>query len=605
MVEYFLFYFLYSLSASNDGNISGLRKHFPLLNPNNSSQPSATRRLMSQLGLGTGSSSLSFHWQAEASSEVYLTLLREYLIFMVPEIVPQLTDTTASPPENILTTLLLKSSSPIWSRIDTGSRYSAFFTGILIEFWMNSYGYAVDEAGNPFSDPEFVLPSVDFLQALQVVARHYSSVYALSLSSNSSSVYVDPAYKTLAIEAFGQVRLSFYRYLRVAISVWPLDGTLNLLVEIWMSLVSPWFHLDPQLALSSHLPIDDTSPNFVSAWRPFIVGTFHLYQTLYSQFFSFSAAALEGLLLSGDCEDLNEAVCRLGALSSSLVEIMNPLLSVSVILKKLEIDIMKSSSTFIRFPNSEISSINEQLRILEPETFKPISLFDSQVKLVSSKILLALDTLTIGIFRKFRQLTFGGGITKSFSIDSFTEDDFENETEAREALFNFILESPKLSNEVKSLAKWSLQLRQDFISIFQLNADDFKAAKEALRSSSASKNANNPNLRHRGIKAPQPHAQLKHKLSAKASYSAVNDPEGIIRSYEIGPLVVILRSLSSFLTDTFKTLILENIENKWNVKLPKRVWNLKINLRFLAAYPNILFILLCWMVLRIITKIFF
>ena len=561
---------------------------------------------MGQLGLGTGSSSLSFHWQAEASSEVYLTLLRDYLMFMVPEIVPQLTDTSLAPPENILTTLLLKSSSPIWSRIDTGSRYSAFFTGILVEFWMNSYGYAVDEFGNPFSDPEFVLPSVDFLQALQVVARHYSSVYALSLSTNSSSAYIDPAYKTLATEAFGLIRLSFYRYLRVAISVWPVDGTLNLLVEIWMSMVSPWFHLDPQLALSSHLPIDDTSPNFLPAWRPFIVGTFHLYQTLYSQFFGFSAAALEGFLLSGDCEDLNEAVSRLGALSSSLLEIMNPLLSVSVTLKKLEIELTKSSSSFIRFPNSEISSINEQLRILEPETFKPNSLFDSKVKLTNAKILLALDNLTIGIFRKLRQFTFSNsnGLTKSFSTDSFTEDEFENETEARETLFNFILESPKLSDDVKSLAKWSLQLRQDFITIFQLNADDFKAAKEALRSASLSK-ISNPQLHGRSIKAPQPRAQLKYKLSAKPSHTAVNDPEGLIRSYEIGLLVPILRSLSSFLTDTFRALILENIENKWNVKLPKRIWNLKINLRFLAAYPNIFFIILCWMIMRIISKIFF
>lgn len=601
MVEYFLFYILYSLSSSNDGNISGLRKHFPLLNHSNNYNQSTSKRIISHLGLNSGNVSLAFHWQAEASSDVYLTLLREYLLFMVPEILPQLSDTSIAPPENILTTLLLKSSSPIWSRIDTGSRYSAFFTGILIEFWMNSYGYAVDEFGNPFSDPEFILPSVDFLQALQVVARHYSSVYALSLSTNSSSAYVDPAYKLLATEAFGQIRLSFYRYFRVAISVWPIDGTLNLLVEIWMSLVSPWFHLDPQLALSSNLPIDDTSPNFVSAWRPFIIGTFHLYQTLYAQFFNFSSSALEGFLNSGDCEDLSEAVCKLGALSSSLLEIMNPLLSVSGMIKKLEIDLTKSSSSFIRFPNSEITSIKEQLRVLEPETFNPSSLFDSKIKLTCSKILLALDNLTIGIFRKYRHVLLGEGMSSSDPI--FDED--ESETDARESLFNFILESPKLSESVKSLAKWSLQLRQDFILIFQLNADDFKNAKDALKSSSNSSKSPNPQLNFRGIKAPQPRAQLKYKLSVKPSSSAINDPEGIIRSYEIAPLVPILRSISTFLTDSFKTLILENVENKWNVKFPKRIWDLKINLRFLAAYPNIFFIILCLMIVRIVLKLSF
>lgn len=617
MVEYFLFYFLYVLSSSNDGNVSGLKKHFPLLNTTNSSNyPSVARKFLNQLGgFSTGNSSLSFHWQADASSDFYLTLLKEYLVFMVPEIVPQLFDTSVTAPENILTTLSLKSSSPIWSRIDIGSRYSSFFTGILVEFWMNSYGYAVDEHGNPHSEPEFILPSVDFLQALQVVSRHYSSVYALSLSSYSNSTYVDPAYKTLASEAFSQIRLSFYRYLRVAISVWPVDGTLNFLVETWMSLVSPWFHLDPQVANSLHLPVDDSSPNFLSAWRPFIVSSFYLYQTIYAQFFDFSASALEGLLLSGDCEDLNEAVNRLGALTSSLLEIMNPLLSVAVIIKKLEIELTKSSSSFIRFSSSEVSQINEQLRILEPESFHPHSLFDSNVKLLSAKILLALDSLSIGIFRKFRQLIqseeykddkFGKSYRFSYSLESINNDsdDFDNETEDRQNLFNFILESSKVTEDVKSLAKWSLQLRQDFSSIFQLNADDFKLAKESLRSSSIIRKSN-PQIRSRGIKAPQPKAQLKYKLNAKPSYNASINPEGIIRSYEIGPLVPVLRTFSKILTNLLRSVILENIENKWNVKLPNRIWSWEINLRFLAAYPNIFFIILCWMVLRIVIKLIF
>lgn len=324
MVEYFLFYFLFVLSSSNDGNISGIKKHFPQLNPTNSSF--STRNLMKQFGMTSGTNSLSFHWQAEASSEVYLILLKEYLTFMVPAIVPQLTNHSIAPPENILTTLLLKSSSPIWSRVDTGCKYGSFFTGILVEFWLNSYGYALNENGNPYSYPDFVLPSVDFIQALQVVALHYSSVYALAISPNSASAFVDPSYKILAIESFSQIRLSFYRYLRVAISVWPVDGTLNLLVEVWMYLVSPWYYLDNQAAVES--------TNFSSMWRPFIASSFFLYQSIYCQFFNFSASALEGFLLSGDCEDLNEAISKLGSLASCLLEIMNPLLAVAPILKK-------------------------------------------------------------------------------------------------------------------------------------------------------------------------------------------------------------------------------------------------------------------------------
>lgn len=268
----------------------------------------------------------------------------------------------------------------------------------------------------------------------------------------------------------------------------------------------------------------------------------------------------------------------------------------------------KSSSSFIRFASSDVSEINEQLRILEPESFHPHSLFDAKTKVTTAKILLALDSLTVSIFRKCRQMVqtqsgANGKFSRSFSSESVESlaDDFENDTEAREALFNFILESPKLSEDVKSLAKWSLQLRQDFLSVFQLNADDFKTAKESLRTASVSKSMN-PQMRHRGIKIPLPRAQLKYKMNAKAS---AIDPNGLVRSYEIGFLVPILAALSNILNEALKSLVLENIENKWNVKFPKRIWNLKINLRFLAAYPNIFFIILCWMVLKIVMKLVF
>ena len=150
----------------------------------------------------------------------------------------------------------------------------------------------------------------------------------------------------------------------------------------------------------------------------------------------------------------------------------------------VEIELIKSSS-FIRFPSSDASEINEQLRILEPESFHPHSLFDSKQKLTISKIILALDSLTIGLFRKCRQNALSAESLNGSNFDKrsassssiFEAEDFENDAETRESLFNFILENPKLSVEVKSLAKWSLQVRQDFLSVFQLHAEDFTAAK--------------------------------------------------------------------------------------------------------------------------------
>ena len=271
----------------------------------------------------------------------------------------------------------------------------------------------------------------------------------------------------------------------------------------------------------------------------------------------------------------------------------------------------KTLSSFIKFSSSDVADINEQVRVLEPESFRPHSLFDSTVKLTTAKILLALDSLTIGIFRRCRQMIQNeeNGLNKNFNRSGsgqsiWDDEDFENDTETREKLFNFILENSKISENVKSLAKWSLQLRQDFLSVFQLNSDDFKAAKDVLRSTSLARVTNSHIIR-RGIKAPTPRAQMKYKLTAKSSHNAAIDPEGIIRSYEIGFLVPILKTFSSFLTELLRSFILENIENKWNVKFPQRIWEYKFNLRFLAAYPNIFFIILCWMLLKIIFKIIF
>ena len=278
---------------------------------------------------------------------------------------------------------------------------------------------------------------------------------------------------------------------------------------------------------------------------------------------------------------------------------------------EIEVEGLKLSN-FIRFPSVEVSEISEQLRILEPESFRPRSLFDSALKLSICKIILALDTLNVGIFRKFRQqfnsLSNNNKKDKlnfsfSRSSDSLNfENDFENESEARESLYNFVLENPKISVELKSLAKWTLQLRQDFSSVFKLQVEDFKNAKEALRNSLRPSISQPCQLKLRGIKGPLPRAQLKYKLSINPS---TFDSDGLIRSYEFGPLVPILRNVSIFLTNLTKTLIFERIENHWNVKLPPRIWDFKFNLRFFAAYPNILFILLIWMLLRILIKFFF
>lgn len=541
MVEYFLFYFLYVMKPS-----AATLKQYPANFP----QSTKPRKAISSLpSLNASASSLAFHWPVDASADIYLSLLAEYLTFMAPEITPSLLDSSQTPPENILSSLLLRSSSPLWSRTDVGLKYGTFFVGVLVEFWLNLYAYRLDPRdGIPLAEPPFQLPTIDFLQALQVCARHFSNVFALSLGSGGGSDVA--AYRLLANESFALFRLGSYRYLRVAMSVWPIDGTLPLLLDVWLSLISPWFHLDSGV---TSLPLDDSFPGFQAAWRPFIRGCFFAYQSLYGQFFRLCQDAFGGFLASGECEDVGEAVQKLTVLTSCLVEVMNPLLSVSGTVKDLE-----------RTLNSELQA---QLRILEPETYKPEALFGSGMRSVLIELVLNMTQLV-------------ENICKSFGVE---------EVDANSSILTVALDTPSLPQNIKSLLKWTLQVRQDFSTVFGLTAQEY-------RESSLPK----PILRQRRSDLLRPlsmKAHLKYKMAAKNT--TIRDSSGLIRSYESALLVRVLAWISAWITRLLREQLFTRIEEKWNVKLPERVWNMEVSLRFFAAYPNLVFCAMVWVAIKI------
>lgn len=600
MVEYFLFYFIYVLSPT-DGGVSNLCKHFPVASastaPRSASSalalPAAVfRKLAAQVG--PANVPLSFHWRADSSADVYLALLDSHLRFMVPEIQPQMANPSLTPPENILTTLLLRSSSPIWSRVDTGLRYANFFTGCLVEFWLNTYVYSVDEEGRPVAQPSFVLPSVDFLQALQVAARHYATVHVLALGPVPQGV--DAAYKTLAGASFDLVRLGLYRYLRVAMSVWPVDGTLSLLVDVWMALISPWLHMDPAV-VPAGLLLDELSPAFASAWRPFIVSTFFLFQSLHVQFFNFAAAALEGFQASGECSDLDEAVTRLGALVSVLLETMSQLLAIAPVLRGLEQEMARGPG-FLKWSSGEAADTANQLRILEPESFKPVALFGSRTRHVLCTVLATLDSLTVAIFRRHQT---------ALKDPSYSENEEDgNDDASQERLFGFILTDGRVPEGVKTLAKWTLQLREDMLSVFELQTEDFVAAaadRDKRPLATRDNEKKHAVFRRRMLNPPAPKMQLQYKLAARPPVAEPSDL--LIRSYEAAILVHLLQSLSSLLTGAMRVYVFAPFERRCRVKLPRRIWEAQINLRFFAAYPNILFTVLTCVMVRLLWGVVF
>ncbi len=571
MIEYFLFHFLFVLSSAS-GAVPSVQKHYPLVHARMPPRKvlSSLQSLLTHSAASGGG--LSFHWRVDGSADVYLTLLAEYLTFMVPEISPQLADSSLTPAENILTSLLLKSNSPLWSRIEVGAKYSSFFTGVLIEFWLNSYAYRLDADGTPRAEPGFLLPSIDFLQALQVTSRHVSNVFALSLVAPPT---IEAVYIKLANEAFNYFRLSVYRYLRVALSVWPVDATLTLLIDFWLSLISPWFHLDAQI-VPKQLPLDDSSPSFQSAWKPFIVSCFYLYQSIYAQFFCFAADAFEGFLASGECEDVNEAVSKLSSLISCLIEVMNPLLSVSSMLQELESEVSKSHS-FIRFSSSIGAELQQQLRILEPETFKTKPLFNAEMRGTLVRIVICMESLVVSVLKRYQK-----------PVEADAEEPVAVLTNRE--LFSQILENSQVPQSVKSLAKWTLQVREDFCVVFGLKGEELVQP------------ANKPLPLWTGRKGRwmplNAKAHLKHKMSAKGDIK-----DDVIRSYESALLVSVMKALSRQLTSLMRSCLLKPVEEHWNVRLPRIIWGAEINLRVFAAYPNLIFCVLIAVVARIALKI--
>lgn len=568
LVEYYVFYLLYIMSEANS-------------KPPASSMTAKKQKRKATLKYGN---SLKFHWPCDASGEVYLTLLDKFLAFMAPQITPQMANQSLTPVETILSTQLLKSSSPLWSRTDVGLRYSMFFTGCLVEFWMNLYSYAVDaEDGVPISNPPFALPSYEFLEALKLTVRHFSGVKAIA---SAVEFRVDPAYKTLANETFNLVRLSSYRFLRVALSVWPVDGSLALLIDVWVTLVAPWFHLT-ETEVPESLVLDDSDSDFGAAWRPYVVSSFYLYQSIYAQLFVMSRDAFEGFLASGECADLNEVVGRLAALIAALLDAMNPLLSVGSVLKRLEADLFKSVG-MMQMTLSEVTEIKNQLRILEPESFRPVGLFDAAQKASLKRMLSAMDALLLGVFGKLH----AANLERQSFLDS--DEDLRRVQDSRQELYAFVRDSPDVPQNVKSLASWSLELHEQVAAVFGVSA--------VVEEKPLPKASSFEPRRRSGPNPMTPRDQIRFKLSARSRNSVEKHP---IRSYELAFLVPLLEIAAAFLTRQLHLLLFNPIESKWNVKLPPSFWAWKVNLRFFAAYPNLIFCLLVLIAVRVVIKLTF
>lgn len=561
MVEYFIFYYLYVFSPE-----AGI----------------VTRRIKENALHAT------FNKPISPATECYLKLLQEYFSFMAP-MSKMSVDTSITPPDNIFTSQLLKSNSAVWSRLDLAGRFSDFFSGTLVELWMNVYSYNLDAAsGLPFAEPAFILPSIDFLQALQITARHYANIYSVAILSFDP--LADPIFKNAAEKAFDLIRLSFYRYLRITMAIWPIDGSLSILIDIWLSLISPWFQLDP--AFAAFFPLDEKQGNFAVSWRPYVLECFFLYQSLYGEWFTIAEAALSGFAASEEFDDLDEIVPRLNALISSLVESMSPILSTFEIIKRLELDALRSSS-ILQTSNAEMSCIRSQLKTLEPEAFRPMPLFEGdRCRNMVLSLLKHLKMLTRLVFTRHHSL-----IAQASSNNDLDDEDTHERKPAIVSdsdLIEFILNCIQVPEAVKNMAKWSLQLHEDLNFIFNIGGSEHEHDKFTKA----------PPVRRRMLRPPSNwKAGMEQKLSARRAVHGAWDP--IPRAHEVDILVPLLVWLSMVATDFWRNVILTGIEAKWKIQLPKRIWQWKLSFRFFASYSNLFFVLVVLLMLKGIVSIVF
>lgn len=339
---------------------------------------------------------------------------------------------------------------------------------------------------------------------------------------------------------------------------------------LWLDFIAPW----------RYMTIGADRRTSTEAWSQYVINNYFFYHTLLGSLLDYVEVIVEGFgevlgnSKSGqiDTEAIKSALLPLLVLLARILAAISPF---SDLIREVELDelvVSKSGSqTFIRRTIST-RGVKEQLSTLESERFTLLPLFGECSQQRALRIMYWFERIYSALPGPTdRRAEREAGI-RHLSL--------ENETTHHT--------TPPDSRSM------IMQCEEELCAIFGIKENDFEDFSTRFEESRRMQAIiPNVSLRRRTIPAPLPDERVALKKQATKTATEAVD---LVKSYESAFLVQLTEWISTTFNERYSIFITDR-------ELPGFIKNIRINLRFLAAYPNIIFMVVFYFAIRIIFSV--
>ncbi|PJF19364.1 putative sphingomyelin phosphodiesterase [Paramicrosporidium saccamoebae] len=492
----------------------------------------------------------AFRFNSNRSAQLYQKLIEAYLHYFMP--IAGYDDAKVG---SAFSTKSLRSAAGVW----TGWRLaSLFFTGIS-QLWLHQHEYQIEASSHIESDPPFILPSVDHFEAIRVVTRHLVTAVCYPVKPDISP-QLQRFYDQLVDVSFVSFRAFLYRLLRLSLAKCPSDNTVTVVGGLWLDFIAPW----------RYLTIGTDRQESTAAWRLYVVNNYFFYHTLLSSLLDYVEVIAEGFgeVLSSknnvDTETIRSALLPLLILCTRILTAISPF---SDLIQEIENDELvatrSATPTFLRRATSS-QGVKEQLFTLESERFTLLPLFDEKSKHRALRIMYWFEK----IYTAFPE---------AVGADSEATESRHVSHDERHANLRSVI----------------TQCNEELCAVFGIRDGEFDEFCPKFEDNRRLQIVMPVEARRRRViptSLPDERITLKMKATPEAKH--------LIKSYESAFLVHLTGWLTILINENYAKFMQDRT-------LPNFVKKYQCNLRFLAAYPNLMFIAMVFLGMRLLVSLFF
>ncbi|TPX41599.1 sphingomyelin phosphodiesterase [Synchytrium endobioticum] len=132
---------------------------------------------------------------------------------------------------------------PPLKRIDICHAMSEFIVGACVEYWMSHNEYLDFQTPNGLGQlPSYTQPTMHMLKSVQLLVQHVINMdlrnVARTIATREHNVH-DVCF-TCKRNAYMALGSKLYGFLQLALKYWPDDDFFPLIVDIWLSFITPW-----------------------------------------------------------------------------------------------------------------------------------------------------------------------------------------------------------------------------------------------------------------------------------------------------------------------------------------------------------------------------